>query len=375
MLAEMAEISEPTAAMNWALGGMLLFARAIVGQLLQWMKLPAGRGFSGAGLTSDGNEPQFPRHSRLVTALILLAALTLLFLPIGREATGTVKASWSEFAPLQSDQRELEKIAAKADKEKDARGLAFVALASPDDERAMEFADRAVELDPNLIWIYGTRRHLGENQSESRERMTRLKNSDPDNSFVYLMSARLEGATIFERAIRQGKLGTPGGLINALASDSDWRKEMDQAFLAERYDSYFQRYEESMREGWNKNPSVSSGLIAAGAWRHGFPDYGNIMEYADLQIGQALRVGADGDKKNAEKTLEKIAEQGKKMAAYHATEFERAFGMGLTLRSLTGLQKLYEANGRSHDEKETEAQLRNSSQLRLRGCILMWRGV
>jgi hypothetical protein len=142
MLAEMAEISKPTAAMNWALGEMLLFARAIVGQLLQWMKLPAGRGFSGAGLTSDGNEPQFPRHSRLATALILLAALTLLFLPIGREATGTVKASWSEFAPLQSDQRELEKIAAKAEKEKDARGLAFVALASPDDERANDATEK-----------------------------------------------------------------------------------------------------------------------------------------------------------------------------------------------------------------------------------------
>jgi hypothetical protein len=157
VLGEMGEIAEPGAALNWAAGGMLLFLRAMLAQFLQWMKSPVGRGFSGGALPSGSYGPQFPKHSRSATTVVLLAAVTLLFLPMGREAARTVEASWRGFIPSRRDRQDLEELAAKAEQEKDARTLGFVALTYPDADRGTHFADEAVKLDPSLMWIYASR--------------------------------------------------------------------------------------------------------------------------------------------------------------------------------------------------------------------------
>ena len=81
MLAEMEEISQPGEACRWAAGGILLFLRAAIARLFEWMRLPVGARYSG--LAADGNGPQFPKHSRLVTAGILLATAVLFFVPAG----------------------------------------------------------------------------------------------------------------------------------------------------------------------------------------------------------------------------------------------------------------------------------------------------
>jgi hypothetical protein len=179
VIAEIGEITEPTAALRWAAGGMLLFFRALFSDFLAWLRLPAGGRLSDSSLLGGGSGPQFPRHSRIATAIVLLAAVTLLLLPIGREATATVKASWRGCRPSAGDREDLEKVAARAEKEKDARELAFVALSYPDSAQADRFADRAVELDPSLAWIYASRNREGVNLLENARRSRQLKSADP----------------------------------------------------------------------------------------------------------------------------------------------------------------------------------------------------
>lgn len=359
VLGEMGEIAEPGAALSWAAGGMLLFLRAMLAQLLQWMKLPVGSGFSGAAMPSPGNGPEFPKHSRLATAVVLLAAVTLLFLPMGREAVRTVKASWRGFLPSQGDRQDMEKLAAKAEKEKDAQMLGFVALTYPDADRAVHFADEAVKLDPSLMWIYAIRYAYCCNidLAPAAERLKKLKSYDPDNAAVYLANASVEGEPLAEKAFRAtGTSWKPLG--DVLAGNNEWMKDMEAAFHAPNYDSYLARHEELVREGWRKAPGLTPGAIAIGLWSYNMPNAGQIQAYAELRVREALHAGATGKVKEAESTLAEITTFGRRMSDPDATPFQQMVGLGVMKRGLEGYEKLYSASGRTSEAAKVAAQLR-----------------
>ncbi|MGB2666339.1 MAG: hypothetical protein WAK48_20220 [Candidatus Acidiferrum sp.] len=323
------------------------------------MRLPAGEEFSAGPPPSGSGGPQFPKHSRLATAVVLLATAVLFLLPIGREAARTVTASWRGFVASDGDRRNLQRIAAKAEQDKDARELAFVALTYPDGERAMQFADRAVALDPNLVWIYAIRynRRDGRDWSKSAEWLTQLKRSDPDKTYVYMVSTYGEG----ERQIKKisGDLsGTAEGIGKVLGVDGEWMKEMDQALRAPNYDSYFGRHEELAREGWKKTPNLSPSLIAMSLWAHSIPDASQIQAYADLRVQEALRAGSAGKVRQAESALGEITNLGKRMTAGGSTLFDRGIGLGVTQRGLEGFEKLYSAKGEANEVKQIDGQLR-----------------
>ena len=117
-LALAAEIDETASAfetVRWSLGGIMLFARSVLSCAWAWMKLPAGGSLPGA--RGPQGPSLLPKRSRVFTAAILAAAALLLFLPVGREAIRTVRASWQGFRESPSDQRTLEELAARAKKE------------------------------------------------------------------------------------------------------------------------------------------------------------------------------------------------------------------------------------------------------------------
>jgi Sec-independent protein translocase protein TatA len=80
----------------------------------------------------------------MFTAGTLVVAVLLLFLPAGREAMRMVRASWQGFQQSNSDVRAQKELAARAEKEKDASTLAFVALGTSDPKRAAALTERAV---------------------------------------------------------------------------------------------------------------------------------------------------------------------------------------------------------------------------------------
>src|SRR5260370_33578666 len=52
LAAEFEEIEDPLEALHWALGGLMLFARASTSHFLAWLKLPAGSPLSATSLSA-----------------------------------------------------------------------------------------------------------------------------------------------------------------------------------------------------------------------------------------------------------------------------------------------------------------------------------
>jgi len=339
MLAEMGEVSESAEALSWAAGGLLVFLRAVITHFWQWLRLPAGAGFASRTGMSAGSGPQFPKHSRLATALLLLGGAALLCLPMGRQAVSTIRASWCGFHPSTADQRELEKIVAKAEKEQDARELAFIALIHPDADRALAIADQAVSLDKNLAWIYANRH--GYWSRAGLDRLQLAKDNDPDNAYVYLISAHAEGEPLIEK-IRNDHTGTTNALAKVLGNDLRWMQDMDRAFRSPKYENYLRRHQELTRAGWKEVPNLSPGIIALGQWTFSVPDSRQIKTYADIRVEQALAAASAGDSNKAESILAEIAAFSNRISV-DTSPFEQMLGFGLKKRVLQGYRKLYAA--------------------------------
>ncbi|MCU1315771.1 MAG: hypothetical protein JWN63_1093 [Candidatus Acidoferrum typicum] len=169
----------------------MLFSRASASHFLTWLKLPIGSRPSPTSLISGAPSPLLPRRSRLFTTAILLATAVVLFLPQGREAMSTVRASWNGYRGNDSDLRDLQNLATRAEKENDARTLAFVALATPDPDRQKRLADHAVAIDPSLTWIYASRTGHPEYTPPSKDGLARLLAADSDNAFPEMIAARV----------------------------------------------------------------------------------------------------------------------------------------------------------------------------------------
>lgn len=146
LAAELHDIRQPSEALRWTLGGLVLFARSAVSHFMDWLKLPAGARLS-ANSPVTGKGPLRPRHPRLFTTGVLLATALVFLLPQSQEAFSTIAASWRAYGNSDSDLRALERLGQRAEKENDARTLAFVAMSLPHSDRATAFANRAVALD------------------------------------------------------------------------------------------------------------------------------------------------------------------------------------------------------------------------------------
>ena len=367
VLAEMEEISEPGEACRWAAGGMLLFLRAAIARLFEWMRLPVGARYSG--LAADGNGPQFPKHSRLVTAGILLATAVLFFVPAGRQTMRTIWASWSDFRASAGDVRQLEKLAVYAEQNGDADEIAFAALCHPDPDRATRLANRAVAMDPRLTWIYASRFRRPDDQLTDEGWLASLRKFDPENAFIYLTAAETEGDRQLESARGQNQ-------VEALTSDKKWMDDMARAFHAPRYDSYVGRHRRLTREGWQKAPSLSPSLVVYSLWSHRIPELFQIKAYANLQIKLALQQGQASQTNLAEETLGEVTNFGERMTQSGETDIEKLTGLTVTRLGLQGLEKLNISAGRNNDAGKVNSRLERlekveATRARLRSALPM----
>ena len=235
LAAELGEIENPLEALHWALGGLMLFARASASQFFAWLKLPAGSRLSPASLPPGIAAPILPKRSRFFTAAVLAATALLLFLSQSRQAISLVNASWHGYEISSADRRTLANLAVRAEKEKDARTLAFVALTLLPPEQAMLLADKAVALDPSLTWIYTSRFYRPGDVPQSTEWIARLRASDPDNSFIELFTADAIVQPRYTALLAHGT-PSPQQIESALAGDPQWVAQMEAAFRAPRYE-------------------------------------------------------------------------------------------------------------------------------------------
>ena len=93
--AEFSAIEAPWEALRWAMGGVMLLAKARWSEFLDWLCRPLGveaRGVAKGLLVPPAPAPRMPRG---VIAVLLLAALAILLAPEAREGLREVAASWN----------------------------------------------------------------------------------------------------------------------------------------------------------------------------------------------------------------------------------------------------------------------------------------
>jgi hypothetical protein len=356
LASEMREIEKPFEALQWALGGLMLFTCASASQFLAWLKLPVGARLPAASLPAETSEPILPKRSRLFTVAILFATVVLLFFPQTHEAISTVRASWNGYRGDSSDLRALQNLAARAEKEKDAHTLAFVALVTPDPERSARLAEQAVALDPSLIWIYASRRPRPEYNPPPKDGLARLLAADWDNAFPEILAAQAICEPSYKALLAQHS-PTPQDTEAALAGNSDWVTQIDRAFRAPRYDSYFDRRWQLTQEVWNRNPNLSVALIFNSLWAHPLPDFLSIKTYASILAQKAQEAAAAGHPEQEEILLREVDSFGRRLTDQGELDLEKLLGLDVSRLATSELQGFYQRLGRMGESQEAAKRL------------------
>jgi hypothetical protein len=356
LAAELDDIQQPLEALQWVIGGLMIFIRASALHFLAWLKLPAGSRAAMAPFATETTAPLLPRHSRLLTAGVLLGTALLFFLLQSREAVGTVRSSWRGFSASSGDLRTLETLGARAEKQKDARTLAFVSLVLPDSARATTFAEHAVALDPTLAWIYSSRVGRPDFAPPRQEELARLLDFDPDNAFPELVAARVISDARWQELV-SGHALSDQKIESTLASDSAWMGHMDRAFRAPRYDSYFNRNWELTREVWDHDRSLSPSVAFCSLWSHSnsLPDGLSIKTYANVLVHHAQEASLAGRHQQAENLLQQLDSFGRRLTEQSETYFETIVGLSLSRQSARELRNVYLRAGKA-SESELAAQ-------------------
>lgn len=353
---ELHEIENPWEALHWAIGGLMLFTRASASHFFSWLKLPAGSTLSAASLPAVTGSSIIPKRSRLFTLAILLATAVVLLLPQSREAISTVRASWNGYQGYSSDLSALQNLASRAESEKDAHTLAFVALATPNRERSMELADRAVAIDSSLVWIYANSKGDAGYGPPSKDGLARLLAADPDNAFPELVAARTISEPLFQKLIYRNS-PTKMEIESSLAADPRWTAHMDRAFRARHFDSYFNQQWQLTREVWYHHQYLSASVIFHTLWAHWGPDLGYTKIYGDHLVHLAQKESADGHVGRAEALLKRVDEFGSRMSEQGETYFEKAVGLSLSYQATKEFRNLYQSHGMELQSQEAARHL------------------
>lgn len=353
---EIDETANPFEAIRWSLGGLMFFARSVLSSGWAWLKLPAG-----ASLSGPGGPSLLPKRPRLFTAAVLAVVALLLMLPEGREALRTVLSSWHGYTMTNSDERALDKLAARAEQEKDAGTLGFVALSpSPNatrasELRASELVERTVALDPSFIWIYGAKNHRPDYHPVQKEWLERLKAADPDNAVPFLMEAN---------ALAQQKLNSLSGPAHPtdkdfenLGDDPQWMALMGRAYAAPKYDSYLQKHVQLMRSVWDRDPNLPPEIFLTGLWSHPIPDLRLIKLYAQIELNEAKKERVAGDLTQAETTAGRVAAFGERMRDSSGTVIEGLIAIAILRMAVKELAEIYRSEGKTDEARKATAHM------------------
>jgi hypothetical protein len=359
LTAEMEEITGMWDALRWSLGGVMLFVRSVASEFFSWMKLPAG-----ASLRSNGNTNHSFRlkRSRIFTVSVLAVAGALFVLPQTRQAITTLRASWNEFQPSSADRRALERLATRAEKDNDAAVLAFVALRMDDSDRFATLANRAVTLDPQLVWIYaGARGDWKTGRPVPEEELQRMLAADPGNAVPKLLAAQRMKKPDF------AELYYPLSLKNIRAEKlqeccPQWVAQMEQAFAAPHYDSYSQQHFLLTTSIWSREKSLSPSLTLIALWTR-LPNLMDLRAFSDIRILQAREAFAAGSVPEAQRHLVNVDSFGQRMYDGSSTAIEKLIGLAISYNANEQLRKVYEATANTAEATKTNLRLQDLKQL------------
>ena len=354
LASETQAIQEPFDALRWALGGFRLFARAWTLHAFKWLSLPVGSGTT----TTLGTGPA-PRRSRLFTFALLSVTAVLFSVPQGRQAVRTIIYCWPGFDGSKRDERALQAIAAKAERSQDARTLAFVALAERysrplDAPKADQIADRAVELDPSLAWIYAGVAWPFGFLPKHNVWLSRMKAADPENGMVDLYFAGTISPQAHKEAYEKlARKGVPDEreIEASLGRDSEWLSHMEAALRAPRCESYDARLIELFREGYQKHPGLSP-LAFLRSFIRGVrdPEYQALWTYVSILVRRGKEANSPDERRKAAEGLVSVEQFVLRLNREFPPDSPKGWGATmLTFEVLTEQKELFEYHGLTQD--------------------------
>jgi hypothetical protein len=344
VIAELDHITDSRDAFRWACGGIFVFLRAVGSHLFYWVLLPPGsKLIHGSSGFDSSDKPRYPKHSRLVTALLLAAAFLLLLLPWGREAISDVRTTTMFFIRSNSERNDAEKLARQGEQENDANKLAFAAINHPDPSRELQLASIAVSLDPSLTWIYADSFHRMNDERDALPEnfYQQMIAKDPDNGYLYLLRAVEIGNAKYSVSWNRYPRLSRREIENSFTSDPQWLSLMQKGIAAPRYDSYARNRGKLGRELWNRDNSIPPYLILSSLWHVPIPDFDQLNIYLNFRIRGAKALMASGQIQQAGRSLQELNTFGRRMAFSNQTAFETAMGADISLKALTELDSSY----------------------------------
>lgn len=229
-------------------------------------------------------------------------------------------------------------LAEEANRKGDSDFVAFAALnlpASVSQVDVLRLADEAVRANSRLTWIYyfldkqfteiGGRTPLPESAyAQLRQRAQLVQGFDPDNAVPHLLAAHLIQLERGKAWPQINKGPTDPEYLDALAKETNWRKEMEAAFSAPRYDSYvdqhFDLFRRVLRQRHWDHPAV---VLTLGEMTS-IPNLLWLRYYTNLVV---LKLGAEAEAKGrlneAIETYRKADEFGNRMRLQAPTVIER----------------------------------------------------
>lgn len=334
--AELESVENGPAVVLWALGGVVVFAKALWKSFWHSLKRPFGVPTEGGEEHLLVSPTRGPRTPRWVTVLFLACAVALLLLPEARQGMGEVLDSWVGFPRFQP-KSDLIKLAKEAEKELDAQTLAFAAIqlrrASIPHHSAesVRFGEEAIALDPSLTWIYLNLLDVHYMDAPiPAEWVKRLEQWDPQNAVPHLLEAE-RIAREFRAQWKQAHSGMnfPFGAegIKLLESQPNWLAAMERAIESPRFDSYMIRHSEMNREVMRRRRIEKPMVAGFALMAHPLPQFYGVMPYLDLLVERAGEAERAGDLNAAADTYWRVA---------HFAEHLRVQGQSPDIQTLLG---------------------------------------
>lgn len=274
------------------------------------------------------------RTTRFITLLFLVGSIAFFFVPEFRDGLRMPILGWSlthTFGWLirtgTISPSALEEAARRAEQQKDARTLAFVALHSSNEQERNRLAEHAVALDRGLSWIYislYSQAHRTEADNSRLDAVVkRLETWDAANAVPYL----LEGELV---ADRRGRSFPTLKDLDVLAQETAWREAMGKAFAAPQYNSYNRERFELERTWLRANRLDRPPVVLLSVASYPIPNLRNIRMYAELLVKKfAKEAEQAGRLPEAAGTYWTVAHMGERLRLRGGSLIEQLIGGAL----------------------------------------------
>ena len=302
---------------------------------------------------------------RLPVWIALGLTLLLLLAPSFRQALAILPVpgngdAW-DWTPRVFSERTLQRIEQSGDKQKYERALAFVALHSPkeDDLRALNAAEKAIALDPQLTWISAKVSHATYLKPgyDPHPWVERLKAWDPQNSFPYLLEASANIHSEWESRWAKYNAATPA-LREALAAEPRWRIPMEKAFAAPRMDFYGAKQFELDRQVLQEQGFDRPEILLFDSWAQPLPEFQAVKFHIENVLQNAgERAEKEGRIGDAIAACQSVIRFGEKLQVEGSTTFQEMFAIRFQQEGYEKMLPLLRREGRAGEAAAVEAAL------------------